>query len=151
MDRVAGLTRSFWVGSPVPSFTSFSDHKKFFSKFVPIDRRVKAYADYIRDDTAWFEDPLKEVRDKFVVHASPRHSRMLGLPNDWELHLTIMTPRGPADKPFARVQAIHVNPLRLSHQIHDFLLRYSELAADALGVRLAGPSSGPNDIRRGKR
>ena len=71
MDRVAGVSRSFLKTKQVPSFTSFSDHKKFFVERAlrPFEAHEE-YARHISEQTDWF-DYLKEVRDHFVVHQSP--------------------------------------------------------------------------------
>lgn len=122
LDRVAALSRHFLRGQRLPSFTSFNDHKKFFLKLAEPYGKHEEYAEYIRNHTGWFEMPLKEVRDKFVVHCSPKHLRLLGYPNDYELHLCIWVPVDPkAEKPLERTNLITVNPLRLSYDIEAFL------------------------------
>ena len=123
-DRVAGLSRFFLAGESLPSFTSFSDHKKFFSKLKKPYGTHEAYADYIRTKTDWFDMPLKAVRDKFMVHPSPKHMRFLGYPSgsDYELLLNIMLPDGEkGEKPFAKTKLILVSPLRLSYDVDGFL------------------------------
>jgi hypothetical protein len=124
LDRVAGLARFFLRGEQLPSFTSFSDHKKFFLRLVKPFGQDEAYASYIRNETPWFDMPLKEVRDKFVVHSSPKHMSFLGYPggSDYELSLNIMLPDSEdPDKPFGKVKVIMVSPLRLSHDLERFL------------------------------
>lgn len=123
LDRVAALSRYFLRGQRLPSFTSFNDHKKFFIKLAQPYGQHEEYAEYIRTGTDWFDMPLREVRDKFVVHAAPKHMRVLGYPNSgYELDLSIILPEGVhPEKPFAKVRMIRVNPLRLSHHIETFL------------------------------
>ena len=124
LDRVVALSRHFLHGQRLPSFTSFNDHKKFFMKLVQPYGEHEEYAEFIRKHTDWFDMPLKEVRDKFVVHSSPKHMRALGypVPNEYELHLNIMLPdSNNAENPFAKMKIITVNPLRLSYDIESFL------------------------------
>lgn len=122
LDRVAALSRCFLRGQRLPSFTSFNDHKKFFLKLAQPYGKHEEYAEYIRSHTDWFGMPLKEVRDKFVVHSSPKHLRLLGYPNDYELQLNIWLPVDPnAVKPLERTKLITVNPLRLSYDVEAFL------------------------------
>jgi hypothetical protein len=137
LDRVAGLSRSFLEGQRLPSFTSFNDHKKFFVKLTQPYGGHEEYAEYIRTGTDWFDMPLREVRDKFVVHASPKHMRFLGYPNGgYELHLNIMLPDSDdPQKPFARVRMITVNPLRLSYDIEAFLKWFARYGLAALSKR----------------
>jgi hypothetical protein len=122
LDRVASLSRRFITTGNMPSFTSFSDHKKFFQKHTEPFGKHEPYAAYIRDKTAWFEMPLKEVRDKYVVHSAPLHSRFVGLPNNWEVDLIILRAEGsPSQKPFSQSTPVIVNVLRMSHDIETFL------------------------------
>jgi hypothetical protein len=77
----------------------------------------------VRENTDWFDVPIKLVRDKFVVHSSPKHMRFLGYPNGgFELGLTIILPDADAtDKPLSKVKWIRVNALRMSYDISKFL------------------------------
>jgi hypothetical protein len=123
LDRVAALSRFFLTGQSLPSFTSFSDHKKFFTKLSVPYGTHEAYAKYIRNQTDWFDMPLKAVRDKFVVHSSPKHFRFLGYPNGgYELDLNIMVPDDEnPEEPSGRIKLIRVNALRLSYDVDAFL------------------------------
>ena len=122
LDRVSSLSRRFLRGGQLPSFTSFSDHKKFFQRLQAPYGAHEPYAQYLRDHTPWFEMPLKEVRDKFVVHSAPTHSRCVGLPNNWEVELIILRAEGkPPEKPFAKTSPVIVNVLRMTHDIEIFL------------------------------
>src|SRR5271157_1330941 len=78
--------------------------------------------------------PLKEVRDKFVVHSSPKHMRFLGYPSGgYELDLNIILPAGEnGEKPFARVKVIRVNALRLSYDVEAFLNWFCDYGLTAL-------------------
>ena len=128
LDRVAALSRSFLTGQRLPSFTSFSDHKKFFTKLnVPYGTH-EPYAEYIRNRTDRFDMPLKAVRDKFVVHSSPKHFRFLGYPNGgYELDLNIMVPDDENPKKLSgKIKLIRVNALRLSYDVDAFLKWFCE-------------------------
>ena len=134
LDRVAALSRSFLTGQRLPSFTSFSDHKKFFTKLrVPYETH-EAYAEYIRNRTDWFDMPLKEVRDKFVAHSSPKHWRFLGYPNGgYELDLNVVLPASESgDKTSANTRMIRVNALRLSYDVEAFLKWFCDYGLAAL-------------------
>lgn len=132
LDRVASLSRRFLSDGQLPSFTSFSDHKKFFQKLAKPYGEHEEYAQYIRTNTDWFEMPLKEVRDKFVVHSAPRHMRFVGLPNNFEVELVIVRAEGvPPEKPLARSTPVILNPLRMSYQIEAFLHWFSAYALSA--------------------
>lgn len=123
LDRVASLSRRFLQGGQLPSFTSFSNHKKFFQRLQTSYGVYEPYAHYLRENTPWFEMPLKEVRDKFVVHSAPTHSRFVGLPNNWEVELIILRAEGgkPPAMPFSESSSVIVNVLRMTHDIEVFL------------------------------
>jgi hypothetical protein len=136
LDRVAGLSRFFLIGQRLPSFTSFSDHKKFFTNLKGTYGEHEEYAEYIRSQTGWFEMPLQFVRDKFVVHAAPKHMKMLGYYTDHELDLSILLPDDPrSEKPLSSMKVIRVNALRLSHDIEVFLRWFCKYGLSALSVR----------------
>jgi hypothetical protein len=134
LDRVAALSRSFLTGQRLPSFTSFSDHKKFFTKLSVPYGAHEAYAEHIGNRTDWFDMPLKEVRDKFVVHSSPNHMRLLGYPDGgYELDLNIILPDGESgEKTPAKIRVIRVNALRLSYDVEAFLNWFSDYGLAAL-------------------
>jgi hypothetical protein len=135
LDRTISLSRLFLKGSKnVPSFTSFTDHKKFFAKLSVPYGAHEEYARLIREETNWYEMPVQVARDKYTVHASPRHSRFLGYPNDFELDLCILVPDDPhGDKPLASVKVVVVNALRMSIDIEQFLEKFASLGEAALG------------------
>lgn len=127
LDRVAGLSQTFVTGQSLPSFTSFSDHKKFFKNLTVRYGPHEEYANYIRTKTDWFEMPLQAVRDKFVVHAAPKHMRSVGYRSDHELELFLIVPNDPKGaKPLASVRVIVVNILRLSYDVGSFLKWFCE-------------------------
>ena len=136
LDRVTGLARHFLKGERLPSFTSFNEHKKFFVKLAQPYGKHEEYAEFIRKHTDWFDMPLKEVRDKFVVHSSPKHLRVLGYPNDYELHLNILLPdSNDPERPLAKTKLITVNPLRMSYDIESFLKWFCGYGLAALKLR----------------
>jgi hypothetical protein len=133
LDRVVGLSRYFLTGKTLPSFTSFSDHKKFFENHKDTHGAHEEYAEYIRSQTSWFEIPLQFVRDKFVVHAAAKHMRSLGYRSDHELDLAVLLPDNPrSDKPLGSVKVITVNALRLSYDIEVLLKWFCGYGLSAL-------------------
>ena len=146
LDRVAGLSRLFLLRGNRPSFTSFADHKKFFKKQTSPYGEHEAYATYIRQNTDWFETPLKEVRDKFIVHASPRHMRNSGYPQgDSELSLVIILPDDPKGaKPLSNVRAIFVSIPKLAQDMHGFLTWFNEYAVARTKAKSGAGAPGEN-------
>ena len=133
MDRVTGVSQSFLRCSKLPSFTSFNDHKKFFRVLTTPYGTHEEYADYIRTRTNWFDMPLRAARDKFVVHAAPRHMRVLGYRSNYELEFGLLVPTNPkSPAPLASVQWIAVNILRLSYDLEKFLNWFSSYGLHAL-------------------
>jgi hypothetical protein len=133
MDRVAGIAQSFLRGGNLPGFMSFNDHKKFFCALATPYGNHEKYADYIRTQTDWFDMPLRAARDKFVVHAAPKHMRFLGYRSNYELELGLIVPTDPQSaKPLASVQWIAVNVLRLSYDVEHFLNWFCAYGLDAL-------------------
>ncbi|MRW88402.1 hypothetical protein GJ699_00190 [Duganella sp. FT80W] len=129
LDRVTSLSSHFLRVGNRPSFKSFNDHKRFFKKLTAPYGDHEPYAEHIRDETAWFEMPLKAVRDDFVVHSAPKHMRFVALPNDFEVELLILRADGiPPEKPFANATPIRVNILRMSYDIEKFLQWYCNYA-----------------------
>jgi hypothetical protein len=71
MDGIAYLTTFFWhkIARRQPEWKSFKGHKDWFRS---PDKRSEIldedYAGYITQHTDWFENELKDIRDKLVVH-----------------------------------------------------------------------------------
>ncbi len=147
LDRAVGLSRFFLVGEQLPSFTSFSEHRKFFCKVPAQTAGWPKYAERIRDHTGWFEMPLKAVRDKFIVHAGPKHWRCMGYPDGgFELDLSLIVPDQDAQHaPLATPTVIRVNALRLSYDIESFLVWFCGFALAAL------PQGSPKGSKRCKK
>lgn len=129
LDRTVALSRSFISGSRLPSFTSFSDHKKFLAKGnheIP-----PAYADHIVNRTDWFEVPLKIIRDKFIVHAGPAYYRIDTIPWDGDDLLITFVPTS-GDGRGNWEGSIGLNLLTLSREIEQFLTWFARYATRAL-------------------
>jgi len=123
LDRTAGLSRSFLSGARLPSFTSFSDHKKFLAKGnhdVPA-----AYADRVINQTDWFEVPLKIIRDKFIVHAGPPCYRLDTIPWQGDDLLIKFQPTS-RDAGGAMEDAVGLNLLTLSGEVEEFLAWFAK-------------------------
>jgi hypothetical protein len=134
MDRVAGLADRFLVSEKSrPSFSSFSDHKKFFQKLKAPYGHHEEYAEYIRSSTAWFDMPLKHVRDNYVMHLSPKHMRFLGSSGSGPvLELNIIVAKGGKDKPLSPVKMVTVSPFQMSYEVQEFLTWFAAYGAKAL-------------------
>ena len=120
LDRVVALSRVFLTGPKLPNFNSFSDHKKFFIRNPSAVPGHDEYASYMRENTDWFDIPIKYVRDKFFVHQGPRHFMMytIGWEKDDNLTLRIMLmPQKKGDN----IEWITFNPWRMSYDVEDFL------------------------------
>jgi hypothetical protein len=147
LDRAIALSRVFLIGGQLPSFTSFSDHKKFFAsgaRFVP---GHEEYARYMREETAWFDLSIKFVRDKFFVHQGPRHTKAFTIPgwgHEDDLVLTFFLldmERGKSD--FGRrTMAVRFNPLRLSYDVEAFLKWFATYGEHVITIARSRDSQG---------
>jgi hypothetical protein len=133
LDRTIALSKRFLFFKRLPSFSSFNDHKKFFARLSEPFGEHEEYAEYIRNNTNWFDMPIKMVRDKFIVHCAPKHMRFLGYPSDgYELDLNIILPDvGNGEKP-PKAKVIRVNVLRMSYDIEEFLKWFNEYGLRAI-------------------
>lgn len=134
LDRTIALSRHFLMESKLPSFTSLNQHKKFFQGHKTPYGDHEEYASYIRDQTDWFDTPLKIVRDKFLVHAGPRHMRLFGYPGSGhELGLSILIPDGAdrINKPLERVKVIVVSVPELTENLARFLAWFCDYGLKA--------------------
>ena len=132
--RTVALSRRFLNGAKRPSFTSFGAHKRFFCGLSGPYGEHEAYAEHIRSQTAWFEMPLKAVRDKFLVHAGPPHRLMLAYPDRaHELALILIpdTRRGSGDTGYEN-KFIVVSIPQLAWDIHEFLAWYADYGVRVL-------------------
>jgi len=134
LDRTIALSRRFLSFKRLPSFSSFSNHKKFFARMSEPFGVHEEYAEYIRKNTDWFDMPIKVVRDKFVVHSAPKHMRFLGYPSGgYELDMNIIVPdAGDVEKPLSKVKMIRVNILRMSYDTEGFLKWFNEYGLRAI-------------------
>ena len=124
-DRTIALARQFIVDQRVPSFNSFHDHKRFFERLQQPYGPHEEYARYFRDETSWFDMPLKPVRDQYFVHQGPQHMRFLGYQSDHDLQMVIVLPNGPVERRFERTQIITVSVRRLARDLHAFLVWFN--------------------------
>ena len=135
-DRAAGIARYFVRGHPLPSFTSFADHRAFFAKGRFPGSEAAAYGTDLVARTTWFEMPLKHVRDKFMVHTGPRHLPLFGQGEGHDLELVLFVPAGDdRARPLERVRLVRVSARRLAREIDDFLRWF---AGYGLGTLHAG-------------
>jgi hypothetical protein len=135
LDRTIALSRRFLTASSKsPSFTSFNEHKRFFVRLSAPYGEDDDYAKLIREETDWFEVPIKLARDKFVVHSAPKHMQFLGYSNGgFELDLNIMIPDEPdSEKPLAKMKVLRVNAIRMSLDIQRFLDRFAGYGLSAI-------------------
>jgi hypothetical protein len=132
-DRAIALSRHFLRDQPIPSFNSFHDQKRFFTRLTQQYEPHEMYAAYFRDNTAWFDMPLKPVRDQYFVHQGPRHMRFLGYDTDHDLQMIIVIPNGPDEAPFGGVQTISVSVRRLARDLDAFLTWFNTYGVRALG------------------
>lgn len=135
-DCTIRLSRLFLKAGNLPSFTSFNDHKKFFKKHLAEITEHREYAVHIAEKTEWFDIPIKLVRDKFFVHAGPKHLRFLtfpGSPRGFEIGLTIMVPTKPHEKEYLKeTKLISISIPRLMVDIDAFLQWFAHYGATAL-------------------
>jgi hypothetical protein len=127
LDRTIALSRYFLSEKVLPSFVSFNDHKKFFQN--PSHRpygKHERYAQYISDETPWFDETLKKVRDKFVVHAQ-NHWKYFGLPGfgPTEVELFIFPRPSSREKSPTHPDHIRVSILGLVDNVQGFLKFFS--------------------------
>lgn len=118
MDRTISLARYFIDEKILPSFTSFNDHNKYFLKQKNIYGKHEDYAKYIREKTEWFDVPLKVIRDKFLVHAGPKHTQVFGWPDTFNLDLIV---RPISQKQDSQNEIIIINIVNLAGEIKTFL------------------------------
>ena len=132
LDRTVALSRSFLVGGTLPSFTSFSDHKKFFIKKPNAIPNNIEYANYMINDTDWFDISIKFLRDKFIVHAGPKHQK--GFAIGWEgddLAMIIIVTDKECPTNF-----INFNVWRLSYDIEKYLTWFGDYGIKATDGKL---------------
>ena len=116
LDCTIGLSRAFLIGSNLPSFTSFNEHKKFFIKHPDVLPKHDEYVNYIVNKTDWFDMPLKIIRDKFIVHSGPKHMKALTIgweSDDLTLHVFALEAK--------MSKSIDINIWRLSYDVESFL------------------------------
>lgn len=122
LDKTAALSRHFLTENEKPSFNSFSDQKKFFQRRKVPYGNCEEYAHYVRTQTDWFDFPLKRVRDKFIIHNSPKHMQFFGFPSTSynDLCLTYFVPVNDRGD-LGGVRVVTVSVITLAKDIHTFL------------------------------
>jgi len=134
MDKAIGLSRYFIINNKLPSFTSFDKHKKFFKKLKESNQKYgqfEDYARYIRQETDWFDVPLKMVRDKYLVHVGPKHIRIFGYPSHHEFNLWIIPSKINNEGKLSN-ELISVSIPRLANDIYKFLIWFSNYGLNCL-------------------
>ena len=130
-DRAIALSRRFLQGhQQLPSFTSFNKHRDFFIQREHTIPSHTEYAQYIRQDTDWFEI-LKPIRDKFIVHHGPKHTRWMGWQSDYDLELMLNVPE-KSEELFGKGQLISISIRRLARDLRQFLTWFSGYGLEAL-------------------
>ena len=144
LDRTIALSRHFLKGANLPSFTSFNNHKKFFQRQKTPYGGFEEYAVYIREQTDWFDTPLKPVRDKFLVHPGPQHFRLFGYPsNGYEFGLMVIVPNdNDSEKPLVRFKEIKVSIPQLARDIEQFLTWFCAYGLLVLDNRRSNATQG---------
>ena len=133
LDRIIALSRRFLVGPRLPSFSSFAEHKRFFHKYPDaFSPQHSAYSRYIRDETAWFDIPVKAIRDKIVVHPGPRHFQFITYPSEHDMGILLaMDARRPwTDHPQA--SSVRFSARRTLCNVWRFLEWYNRYAMSAV-------------------
>jgi hypothetical protein len=134
-DTAIALARHFLTGDRVPSFNSVHDHKRFFAKLEQPHGLHETYAHYLREETSWFDVPLKPVRDQCFVHQGPQYMRFLGHQSDHDLQMVIVLPNGPLERRFEKTQVITVSVRRLARDLHGFLVWFNRYGVNVLQAR----------------
>jgi hypothetical protein len=126
MDRTISLSKYFLSGKNLPSFDSFNKHKKFFLKHenIPYDGNEE-YANYVRENTGWFDDILKFARDDVVVHAKRGWMKHFGLADFGarEINMYIIIP--DKEKKLAKVEFKSISVIELIKEVGAFLHFFS--------------------------
>ncbi len=132
LDRTIGLSRRFLRGANLPSFTSFADHKRFLQQRPASLRGHHAYRRRIANRTAWFDMPLKYVRDKLVVHTPPKHFLFLGYPSHHDLEMMFIPVERGKDDEFSQATCLKFSVRRLARDIEGFLKWYNKYTLAAV-------------------
>jgi len=129
IDRTIALSRRFFDGGKLPSFTSFNKHKQFLKrKPKSLGKRHNEYVKYITNETDWHSIPLKVLRDKYLMHSSEKHMLCFGWgDSNWDLEMiTIIAAKHNQEKLFENVKCITFTPRRLARDVEQFLLWFAE-------------------------
>ena len=133
MDRTIAFGRQFLEGNRLPSFTSFADHKKFLKRLPDaLAERHKPYRGHITNQTEWFDMPLKFVRDKLMVHTSPKHFLFLVYPSHHDLEMMFVPAQRERPDDLNASTCLKFSARRLARDIEGFLDWYNEYALAAV-------------------
>ena len=140
LDRTISLAQYFISGGNIPSFASFNNHRKFF--LLPENTPYPShenYAQYIREQTEWF-DNLKLIRDKYIVHTQSTHSKWLDFSVNSEkkdIHLTIQLPRGSKENgALSEVKWVHIDVAEIVMCVSKFLSFFDDYAVNAIESKM---------------
>jgi len=147
LDRTIALSRQFLcVHLPKgqqPSFSSFHSHRDWFAAQETLPDILEEYATYMRDQTSWFDAPLKIIRDKFTVHAGPQHLRSFVWVDHAELMLMLLVPQGRgiwAKDSFKRVEIMFVSVPTLCQEMVGFLTWFADTGCRMLAHKPSTPA-----------
>ena len=135
IDRTIALSRRFFDGGDLPSFTSFNKHKQFLEKKPEaLGKRHIEYVQYVTNKTDWHSIPLKVLRDKYLMHSSERHMLYFGWgESNWDLEMiTIIAAKHNQNKLLEKVKCITFTPRRLARDVEQFLLWFAEYGKESV-------------------
>lgn len=133
LDRTIRISRRFLSGKNLPSFSSFSAHKKFFKKHPYAFKKTHPeYTKRIVKKTDWFDMPIKAIRDKLIVHNPPEHFPFLGAPNDHDLEYLFILKREEKHAHFGNAKWISFSARRIARDVEEFLYWYNSYALAVL-------------------
>jgi hypothetical protein len=130
LDKVVALSRAFFEGPVLPSFNSFSDHKQIFVKRPNAISGHEKYSQFMREETGWFDIPIKFIRDKFFVHQGPKHMRFFSIGWEKDDNLTLNFFVLSSENGITR-ERLQFNPWRMSYDIESFLLWFGAYGLNA--------------------
>lgn len=150
LDKTIAFSRRILVGQRLPSFTSFAEHKKFFQRYPDaFSPRHRAYAQHLIAATAWFDMPLKVVRDKFGVHAGPPHFQFVTYPSEHDMGVFFVLDRGRPWPEYPEISTVRITARRMMHNVRQFLSWYSAYLVEALEGERGRGATASNIARTG--
>jgi len=128
LDRTIGISRRFFAGGSLPSFTSFNKHVAFLSNNAgALGQPHKKYQEKLSSCAEWYNIPLKVLRDKYLMHSSEGHLTYFGWGKScWDMEMITVIPATLSQKkPLEKVKWICFSPRRLARDIESFLLWFA--------------------------